>query len=122
MLDEIRRVLRHGGCFALDFLNAQRVRDALVPRDERRLGQRRVVQERRLEQGGRVVVKEIKIYADASDHPESSYFERVRLYEPDELVALLRDARLQPKHTFGDYSGGPACPDCARYILIGHAT
>jgi SAM-dependent methyltransferase len=122
VLEEIRRVLRPGGCFALDFLNAQRVRQGLVPRDERALGQRRVVQERRLEEQGRVVVKEIKIYQGETDRPDSTYFERVRLYEPDELVALLSDVSLEPKHTFGDYSGGPACPDCARYILIGHAT
>ncbi|NIR43016.1 MAG: class I SAM-dependent methyltransferase [Gemmatimonadetes bacterium] len=122
VLGEIRRVLRGGGCFALDFLNAQRVRDGLVPRDERKLGDRRVVQERRLEEDGRVVVKEIKIYGATADRPESVYFERVRLYEPDELVTLLRNADLEPKHTFGDYTGGPACPDCARYILIGYAT
>jgi SAM-dependent methyltransferase len=120
-LSEIRRVLRSGGCFALDFLNAERVRKGLVRRDERRLGSRRVVQERRLEENGGVVVKEISIFESGSPEPQSTYFERVRLYAPDELVAMLRDADLEPEHTFGDYSGGPACPDCPRYILLGHA-
>jgi SAM-dependent methyltransferase len=121
VLEEIRRVLEPGGCFALDFLNAQRVRDELVDRDERLLGQRRVVQERRLEENGGVVVKEIRIYGPDGGDPESSYHERVRLYEPDDLVDMLRRSGLESEHTFGDYSGGPACPDCPRYILLGHA-
>jgi SAM-dependent methyltransferase len=121
VLQEIRRVLRVGGCFALDFLNAQRVREGLVERDERKLGERRVVQERRLEEDGRVVVKEISILAADGEKLENAYHERVRLYEPDDLHGMLRGVGLDPLHTFGDYSGGPPCPDCPRFILMGHA-
>jgi SAM-dependent methyltransferase len=121
VLQEIRRVLSLGGGFALDFLNAQRVREGLVERDERRLGERLVVQNRRLEEDGKVVVKEIDILSADGEKLESAYHERVRLYEPDELVDMLRRVGLKPAHTFGDYSGGPPCPDCPRYILLGHA-
>ena len=120
VLEEIRRVLRAGACFALDFLNAERVRDRLVARDERRLGHRRVVQARRLEEDGKVVVKEIRIYEPGDEEPQSTFFERVRLYTPDELGSMLEDAGLEVEHTFGDYSGAAACPDCPRYILLGH--
>lgn len=122
VLSEIRRVLKPGGGYALDFLNAERVRSGLVPRDERRLDRRRVVQERRLEEKGRVVVKTIRIYEPAREAPENTYYERVRLYEPEELREMLRAASLEPQHTFGDYNGGPACADCPRYILMGRAT
>ncbi len=122
VLSEIRRVLKPGGGYALDFLNAERVRSALVPRDERRLDRRRVVQERRLEEQGRVVVKTIRIYEPAQEEPESTYYERVRLYEPAELREMLRTASLEPQQTFGDYHGGPACTECPRYILMGRAT
>ncbi len=121
VLAEVRRVLRRGGCFLLDFLNADRVRRNLVPRDERRLGDRRVVQERRLEDGGRIVVKEIRIFGPDGGAPTGSYLERVRLYAPDELAALLEAARLQPERSYGDYSGAPACADCPRHIIVGHA-
>jgi SAM-dependent methyltransferase len=121
VLEEIRRVLRRGGCFVLDFLNADRVRDGLVRRDERRLGRRRVVQERRLEEDGKVVVKEIRIFEPDAAEPMNSYYERVRLYTPGELGAMLQDAGLRPERTYGDYSGAPACPDCPRHILVGHA-
>jgi SAM-dependent methyltransferase len=121
VLDEVRRVLRRGGCFLLDFLNADRVRRNLVPRDERRLGDRRVVQERRLEEDGRVVVKEIRIFGPDGGAPTSSYCERVRLYTPAELAAMLEGAGLRPERSYGDYSGEPACADCPRHIVVGHA-
>ncbi|KPK82126.1 MAG: hypothetical protein AMS25_03550 [Gemmatimonas sp. SM23_52] len=121
VLMEIRRILQPGGCFALDFLNAERVRSALVSEDERPVGERRVIQRRRLEAGGTVVVKEILILCPGQDEPEATYYERVRLYSPAELEGLLRRAGLEPEHTYGDYSGAPACADCPRYILLGHA-
>ncbi len=122
VLSEIRRVLRSDGAFMLDFLNADRVRRALVPRDERSLGERRVVQERRLEDDGKVVVKDIRIYERGRTEPSSTFHERVRLYEPSELIEMLASAGLEPNSTYGDYEGGEACRDCPRYILIGHAT
>ncbi|UCC48396.1 MAG: class I SAM-dependent methyltransferase [Gemmatimonadota bacterium] len=121
VLAEIHRILRPGGCFALDFLNAERVRSALVSEDERRVGNRRVIQKRRLDEEGTVVVKEILILGPGQEEPEARYCERVRLYAPEELEEMLREAGLELEHTFGDYSGAPACADCPRYILLGHA-
>ena len=121
VLAEIRRVLRPGGGFMLDFLNAQRVRGSLVPRDERSVNDRRVVQERRLEEDGSVVVKQISVFDPETDKPPRTYFERVRLYGPVELETMLRAAGLESQTTFGDYSGAGACADCPRYILAGRA-
>jgi SAM-dependent methyltransferase len=121
VLGEIRRVLQARGCFMLDFLNAERVRASLIDRDERLLNGRLVVQERRLEEEGRIVVKKIQIHGSDNDDSVSTFFERVRLYSPDELQIILRRSGLEPESTFGDYSGAPASPDCPRYILTGHA-
>jgi SAM-dependent methyltransferase len=121
VLAEIRRVLKPGGCFALDFLNAERVRAGLVDGDERLHEGRRVVQKRRLEDDGQVVVKEIRIFVANDDRPQATYFERVRLYSPAELDAMLRNACLQPERSYGDYSGAPPGPEAPRFILIGHA-
>ncbi len=122
VLNEIRRVLRPGGCFALDFLNADRVKKNLVKRDERQLDQRRVVQERRLEEGGKVVVKAIHLFDLESDRPLNTYHERVRLYSSDELRAMLRRAGFEPQQAYGDYSGAPTGPDSPRCILLGRAS
>ena len=62
VLGEVRRVLAAGGVFAVDFLNADRVRATLRPRDEVELGRRRVVQTRELVDDGQVVQKTIEIY------------------------------------------------------------
>ncbi len=121
VLNEIRRVLLSDGRFMLDFLNAERVRRNLVSEDVRYVDGRLVTQTRRLEDGGRVVVKEIRLSATEAGEPESTFCERVRLYSPAELTSLLRAASLEPQTAFGDYSGGPACSDCPRYILLGHA-
>jgi SAM-dependent methyltransferase len=121
VLAEIRRVLRRGGGFMLDFLNAERVREGLVPRDERVVDGRRVIQERRLEEGGDVVVKEISIFAPDSRELEGTFYERVRLYSPEDLESILHAAGLEPVHTYGDYGGSRPCRECPRYILLGHA-
>lgn len=121
VLREIRRVLRGGGGFALDFLNAERVKSQLVERDERLLEGRRVLQRRRLEERDKVVVKEISIIDAESGDSLATYYERVRLYTPEELKELLRTAALAPQFAYGDYAGSPPGPDSPRYILLGRA-
>lgn len=121
VLDEVRRVLRPGGAFLLDFLNADRVVATLRPRDEQVIRGRRVVQERRLLEGGRVVEKRILIrtHEDADGTgPAQSYTERVRLYRADELATLLEAAGYEVVRRFGDYGGGPLRVDSPRAILF----
>lgn len=121
VLDEIRRVLREEGRFMLDFLNAERVRQNLVERDERIMPGRRVVQRRRLVEGGKVVLKEIQMLSEDGEQLQNTYYERVRLYAPEELIEMLEGARLEVQITLGDYFGGTAVPDSPRHILIGQA-
>ncbi len=119
VLGEIQRTLRTNGRFALDFLNADRVRENLVEEDERRLGKRRVVQRRRLEEGDKVVVKEIEILEPGGESAGRTFHERVRLYGPEELERLLGEVGLRVEHRFGDYSGRAFAADAPRCILMG---
>lgn len=119
VLDEVRRVLRAGGAFLLDFLNARRVREELVPRDERVVDGRRIRQRRWLEEG--TVVKRIEIEPDDGGKPDV-YHERVRLYEPGELEAMLEEAGLRVRDRFGDYDGSPFREEARRLVLVGAAT
>lgn len=118
VLEEIRRVLRKGGRFALDFLNAERVRNELVNEDERILAGRRVVQRRRLEDEGRIVIKEIEM-GTSDGAGVRTFHERVRLYTSQELEMLLGGVGLVTEHRFGDYCGGPFAEDAPRCILLG---
>lgn len=121
VLSEIRRVLRRGGCLLLDFLNADRVRETLTARDEREVDGRRVVQERRLVDGGRAVEKTIRIERGGGREPEL-FQERVRLYPPGELSALLIGSGLTPDRWFGDYQGRALSDSAPRVIALAHAS
>lgn len=120
VLAEIRRVLAPGGLFAVDFLNAERVRERLRAYDEVEIGRRRVVQTRELVDDGRVVEKRIEIW-DMGQRTPRVFHERVRLYTADELWTMLENYRMEPFASFGDYAGGPVRPQAPRVILIGRA-
>jgi SAM-dependent methyltransferase len=119
VLAEIRRVLRPGGHVLLDFLNADRVRRELAPRDERWVEGRKVIQERELLEGGRVVEKSIRIGGEG-DEPRV-FRERVRLYTAGELERLLTACDLEPILRLGSYAGGPHSPQSPRVILLARA-
>lgn len=120
VLSEVKRVLRDGGTFAFDFLNADRVRRDLRPRDEREVDGVRVVQSRMLAEGGDVVEKRIEIH-DPADRVPRVFYERVRLYAADHLQTLLAREGLEPVYCFGDYTGAPLTPDAPRVMLIGRS-
>lgn len=117
VLREIRRVLRAGGVFLLDYLNAAQVRRELVPEDVQRVGGRTVRQERRIVDDR--VVKRIEIQPEEPGEEARVFHERVRLYEPEELVAELGEAGLVPEERFGDYEAGSHTDDSPRLVLVG---
>jgi SAM-dependent methyltransferase len=106
------RTVRTGGWFALDFLHAPRVRDTLVAEESTTLAGINVRLRRRLEEDGHYVVKDIEL-ADGR-----RFRERVRLFEPEELEAMLAAAGAEVRHRFGDYDGGPPSPASSRVILL----
>ena len=118
VMEEVRRVLAPGGVFAVDFLNADRVRAELRERDQIEIGRRRVVQTRALVDGGSVVQKRIEIMEQGRAQPRV-FIERVRLYGADDLAALIGRHGMVLERAFGDYDGGPLTSDAPRAILIG---
>ncbi|HET7584618.1 MAG TPA: class I SAM-dependent methyltransferase [Gemmatimonadaceae bacterium] len=113
VLDEVGRVTRPGGWFVLDYLNDAYVRATLVPRDERCVGSRSVEQERDITPDRRYVCKTIRLVDEAR-----SFTERVRLFTPDELRAMLTRARFTVAHLFGDYGGESHDAAAPRTILV----
>lgn len=115
VLRGVHRCLARGGWLLLDFFQAERVRDDLVPYSERPLADGRVLEYRQLIEDGRRVEKEIHVIRG----DETSIFrERVRLYEPDELILLLAEAGFDVKHHFGEYDGSPPAPASSRTLLL----
>lgn len=116
VLREIRRTLRPGGAFLIDFLNAPHVRAHLVPEDVRSLGDAVVRQRRMIEDG--FVVKRIEIEEPSRSEPRR-YSERVRLYEPDELQRLVEREGFRVEARLGDYEGREHDPETPRCVLVG---
>jgi SAM-dependent methyltransferase len=113
VLVEVARVLRPGGRIVLDYLNAPAVRGDLVPRDERVVEGRTVIQERTLSTDGRFVVKRIRVAGEAME-----FVEQVRLFERKDLEAMLAAAGLVVREALGDYHGAPYDARSPRLILV----
>lgn len=119
VLGELRRVLREGGAYLLDFMNAEQVRRELEPREEGTVDGRTVVQTREIHDGH--VVKRIEIEPECEGGAPEVYCERVRLYDPAELTAMLEECSLPVVDRFGDYGGGAHRDTSPRFIAVGRA-
>lgn len=115
VLAEVARVLRPGGVAVLDLMNPVRVRATLVPESTRSGDGFVLTERRRLEQGGRRVVKDVELRV-AGRAPQA-WREDVRLYDPAELEPLLDTAGLAVDAAWGDFDGRPEDPDAPRRIL-----
>ena len=104
--------VRPGGWFVLDFLHAPEVRRGLVGEEATTLAGAAVRLRRRLEDGGRVVVKDIAL-GDGR-----RFREQVRLFEPAELEGMLAAAGARISRRFGDYDGGPLRGTSPRVVLL----
>jgi SAM-dependent methyltransferase len=115
MLSEIARVLQRGGSAFLDLMGPARVRAGLVARTEREAAGRTIEEARRLEDGGRRVVKEVRIHGATG--PEKRWREEVRMYERSEIEALADTVGLQVVRAFGSFRGEPYAPPSERLLL-----
>jgi SAM-dependent methyltransferase len=112
-VQEMVGTLRPGGWFVIDFLNAAEVRARLVPRETVALQQGKVEVRRSVSTDGRFVCKAITTPGGRE------FVERVRLFEPGEIVAMLEEAGLEVRHRYGDYQAAPLRPGSPRTILAG---
>jgi SAM-dependent methyltransferase len=107
------QTLRPAGWFVIDFLHAPFVAE-LVAREEPAPPREGCVSiTKRLVDGGRYVEKTFQL------DDGRRFFERVRLFTPQELESMLAAAGLRVRCRFGDYGGGPITPASPRAILMG---
>ena len=112
VLAAMLRTLRPGGSFVIDFLHAATVVEALVPEADLTLAGTPVHVSKRLLDGGRSVEKTI-LLADGR-----RFIERVRLFTPAELEAMIAAGGARVRCRFGDYTGAPLGAGSPRAILI----
>ena len=120
VLGEVSRVLRPGGLFFLDFLNASEVRGSFAGREQGweetcfdRQG-RRWRTRRALTPAGRV--EKVSICLDTPEAPPVR--ESVRLFDQNELVAAISLQGMTPVRFFGDYFGGSYCRESSKRLII----
>jgi SAM-dependent methyltransferase len=112
-LAEMVSTVRPQGWFVIDFLNPASVRRRLVPEETVGVGDSRIQVSRSVSPDGRYVCKSIR--SPKGRH----YSERVRLFEPEQMTAMLATAGVEVRFSFGDYHGGPLARDSERTILLG---
>ena len=120
VLRQLRRVLRPGGKFLIDYLNPVQVRRTLVPHSERVDEQTgwRIIEERQVDE--QWVRKHITIRLQ--DGGERHYDEQVRLYELDWFTSQLQAANLRVTELYGNYDGSRYNEQQSkRLIMVGEA-
>ena len=110
---EISEHLQPGGTFVIDYFNADFVRKNLVAYGNRSIGDIKVKEKRWLSE--KFVHKNIVIYKEEG----IKYFqESVRMFELNELAALLLQAGIKTHNVFGDYDGSLYSKNSKRMILF----
>lgn len=100
-IGQMLATIRPAGWFVIDFLNAEQVRDALVPAETARYGDQLAEIRRMITPDGRFVRKTITMPAGRS------FEERVRLLGPEDLAAMIAAHGARVTGRYGDYAGGP---------------
>lgn len=111
----IRDHLLPGGRLVMDFFNSEVLRKTLVPESMSMIGETSVIQERWIEEP--YVRKRITINVPCQ--AEHTFEERVWMYSPEQLRAMMEQAGLRVIRAFGSYDGDPFVHDeSARIIII----
>jgi ubiquinone/menaquinone biosynthesis C-methylase UbiE len=118
VLREIARVLRSGGRFFLDHVNATYLRATLVPETTRKQHGYEIRERRWIDDIHHRINKATHVFLDGVEVHHSG--ESVRLYEHDELSQAMRRAGLAADAVYGGYTGAEFGPSQPRMLFFGH--
>ena len=119
VLAEAVRSLRPGGSFVLDFLNAGTTVRSLVATSRREVVGLRLLERRWVDPQGPFLRKTVEAEPGETGLPGLPREERVRLYTPEELRALVAAQGLAVTAELGNYEGAAfEAEESARFILV----
>lgn len=118
VFDSVRAMLRPGGIFVQDFLNAEKVKSSFEPND--RGSFRGIHYEIKRFVEDNAIHKEITFSGDQVGE-EKKYSERVKLYSLPWFKREMKKRNLIIDHIFGDYDGNEFDPKTSpRLLMISH--
>lgn len=115
VLESVRQMLRPGGIFVLDYLNAEKVRKDYRPFDEGEFQGIHYDIERYIK--GNSIFKEITFSGD-NIAGKKRYAERVKLYGLDWFKKEMRKQGLAIDQVYGDYEGNEFDPETSTRLMI----
>lgn len=111
----VNSMLRSGGIFFMDFLNAEMVRKSLQPEDSGEYGQ--FTYRIRREIRDDMVFKTIRFTGGELDEPVE-YTERVKLYDLDWFRSRLEENHFELLKTYGNYHGASYDPQSSPRLMM----
>lgn len=115
VFDSVKKMLKPGAPFVLDFLNAEKVKNNYVPADEGDFQGIHYEIERHLENNS--IVKEIEFSGEKIDGTKR-YAERVKLYGLSWFKKEMSKRGLVIDDIYGNYTGQSFNPDESPRLLI----
>lgn len=104
VVQSVETMLNESGVFILDYLNAYKVRESLVPEEEEKFQDFVVHIQREIR--GNMVFKHILFTGEDVEEP-IEYHERVKLYELDWFEDVFEENGLDLTQIYGSYEGEP---------------
>ena len=118
VVETVARVLKPGGRFFIDYINADHLRNTLVPYSVREHHEFSIIEDRWIDETLHRINKRTTLMCHGNVVTTSD--ESVRLYSHAEMTAMLFRAGLALTKTFGDYEGAAYGEAYPRMILIGN--
>lgn len=114
VFQQFHQALKTGGYFVFDYFHTPYILANLERYKSEQIGDLTVEQERFIE--GSRVQKIIRLNRQGK---QSTFYESVKMYKPDQIIKMMEETSLSVRYIFGDYKGSPLSEDSERIIIIG---
>jgi hypothetical protein len=100
--------------FGNDYFNRFHVVNHLIPYHKEQIEDVLIEQERFIK--GERIQKVITLKREGK---RTVFHESVKMYEPEQILCMMKKTNLHVLQVFGDYSGEPLTAESERFIVIG---
>lgn len=114
---EVFRVLKPGGRFLFDFINAQKVASNLLQETERESGRYKIHEKRKIDDIGKYLIKNVEV-TNLQSGKTDRIEEQLRLYSKDELVIMFESVGFKIEIIYGGYQLEPFVDGVSERVII----